>query len=233
MTWVSIITPLYNGIEFLEQCAMSVCLQNSKNEYTSFTWEWWIGVNGHGDGSQVLEQAQNIASRCSNHMDCKIHVVNLPYAKGKAEALNALVRKSQGEWIAVLDCDDTWERDKLLFQKMAVDRMPSLEVVGTYCRYFGDIVSNGPTLPAGFISKEMVFKSNPLINSSVIIRRHNAYWIDRFGLDDYDLWLRLAKRGLKMFNIPYYLVHHRIHGGSAFNGKGRQDVDGLLHYHLK
>ena len=111
--------------------------------------------------------------------------------------------------------------------------MPSLAVVGTYCKYFGDIESNGPALPAGFISKEMIFKSNPLINSSVIIRRHNAYWIDRFGLDDYDLWLRLAKRGLKIFNIPYHLVHHRIHGGSAFNGKGLQDVDGLLNYHLK
>jgi glycosyltransferase involved in cell wall biosynthesis len=233
MTWVSIITPLYNGIEFLEQCAMSVCLQNSKNEYTSFTWEWWIGVNGHGDGSQVLEQAQDIASRCSKNVDCKIHVVNLPYAKGKAEALNALVRKSVGEWIAVLDCDDTWERDKLLFQKLAVDRMPSLAVLGTYCKYFGDFASNGPVLPAGFISKEMILKSNPLINSSVIIRREYAYWIDRFGLDDYDLWLRLAKQGLKLFNIPYYLVHHRIHRGSAFNGKGGQNVDGLLDYHLK
>jgi glycosyltransferase involved in cell wall biosynthesis len=233
MTWVSIITPLYNGIEFLEQCAMSVCLQNSKNEYTSFTWDWWIGVNGHGDGGQVLERAKDIASRCSKYIDCKINVVNLPYAVGKAEALNALVRKSVGEWIAVLDCDDTWERNKLLFQKLAVDRMPGLAVLGTYCKYFGDIVSNGPTLPAGFISKEIVIKSNPLINSSVIIRREYAYWIDRFGLDDYDLWLRLAKQGLKIFNIPYYLVHHRLHGGSVFNGKGGQDVNGLLNYHLK
>jgi glycosyltransferase involved in cell wall biosynthesis len=190
-------------------------------------------VNGHGDGGAVLEKAEDIVARCSKHIDCKIHVVNLPYAVGKAEALNALVRRCQSDWVAVLDCDDTWERDKLLFQKMAVDRMPSLAVVGTYCKYFGDIVSNGPVLPAGFISKEMVFKSNPLINSSAIIRRGYARWEDRFGLDDYDLWLRLAKRGVKIFNIPYYLVHHRIHRESAFNGKGGQDVEGLLNYHLK
>jgi hypothetical protein len=111
--------------------------------------------------------------------------------------------------------------------------MPSLAVLGTYCKYFGDVVSNGPTLPAGFISKDMILKSNPLINSSVIIRRHYAYWIDRFGLDDYDLWLRLAKQGLKLFNVPYYLVNHRIHRGSAFNGKCGQNIDGLLAYHLK
>ena len=104
--WVTILTPLYNGVEFLEQCAMSVCLQQCQYKDMSFTWEWFIGVNGHGTESDVLERAKEIRDRCKQHIgECNIHVVNLPLARGKVGALNALVPYAKGEWIALLDCD--------------------------------------------------------------------------------------------------------------------------------
>jgi len=228
--WVSILTPLYNGVEFLEQCAMSVCLQNLKNEVTEVTLDWWIGVNGHGDGGAVLLRAQQVAEKCRNF--CTVHVVNLA-TKGKVATLNALATKASGEWIAVLDGDDTWERNKLIYQKLAIDQSKrKIDVCGTYCRYFGDLVSNGPELPRGYISSKEIWEANPIINSSALIRRELALWEDRFGLEDYDLWLRLADSGSVFFNVPEYLVNHRIHAGSAFNGKGKQDVPGLLSYHL-
>jgi glycosyltransferase involved in cell wall biosynthesis len=228
--WVSIITPLYNGVEFLEQCAMSVCLQNVKNEVTELTWEWWIGVNGHGTNDEVLRKAEMIARKCGTTF--AIHVVNLP-TLGKVHSMNALVPKCTGEWIAVLDCDDTWERNKLIYQKVAIDRSKrKIDVCGTFCRYFGEFISNGPSLPAGYLSSKDVWASNPIINSSALIRRELAVWQERFGLEDYDLWLRLVDSGAVLFNVPEYLVNHRIHTGSAFNGKGKQDVHGLLSYHL-
>jgi len=218
--WVSILTPLYNGVEFLEQCAKSVCLQDTQKD-------WWIGVNGHGDGGEVLSRAREIQRECHGFT---VHVVNLPGVKGKVAALNALVALSSSEWVAVLDCDDTWEKDKLLVQKMAIDMSPiKIDVIGTFCSYFGDIVGDGPSLPQGFIGEEIFWRKNPIINSSALIRRELAYWEDRFGLEDYDMWLRLRRK--VFFNAPYKLVNHRIHAASAFNGKGGQDVEGLLAYH--
>ena len=213
---------------------MSVCLQTRSHESTSFTWEWWIGINGHGNGGDVLTKAKRIQQKCGSHIeDCIIHVVNLPTVKGKVMALNALSARATGEWIAVLDCDDTWERTKLLTQRLAIERSPRpIDVIGTFCRYFGDINSDGPILPSGWIPPESIERSNPIINSSVLIKRGLAYWEDRYGLEDYDLWLRLLP-GARFFNIPLHLVNHRIHGDSAFNGKGLQDVKGLLQYHLK
>jgi len=233
--WVSILTPVFNGIEFLEECAMSVCLQNCSYDSTSFTWEWWIGINGHGiHGGDVLLQAKEIQRKCKGSIgDCVIHVVNLPFAKGKVEALNELVSQSKGDWIAVLDCDDTWERDKLLYQKLTVDISPyPIAVIGTLCRYFGEFESNGPNLPVALINNNYFWTGNPIINSSAIIKREYAHWESRFGLEDYDMWLRLSKKDLKFFNVPKRLVNHRIHKKSAFNGKGAQDVTGLLNYHL-
>ena len=232
--WVSILTPLYNGIEFLEECAMSVCLQVCKNEQTSLTWEWWIGINGHETGGEVLKQAQLIQKKCQGSIgDCKIHVINLPAAKGKVAALNYLNLICFGKWVAILDCDDTWERNKLISQKMEIEEANQrIDVIGTFCRYFGEVLSDGPRLTEGYIKPAEFWKGNPLINSSVLLRRELASWENRFGLEDYDLWFRLLAQNAVFFNIPLRLVNHRIHSASAFNGKGKQDVYGLISYHL-
>jgi glycosyltransferase involved in cell wall biosynthesis len=214
---ISILTTVYNGSEFLEECARSVLLQEC-------AWEWWIGINGHGEGGVALERAMAVAT------DPRIHVVNLP-ERGRVAALNALRAKATGEWIAILDCDDVWEPEKLVAQIAAIQMSPTpIDVIGTFCTYFGEF-TGGPRLPSGWISREEVFRANPIINSSVLIRASAARWEDRYGLEDYDLWLRLAATGHTFFNIPHALVRHRIHGGSAFNGKGGQDLEALLTFH--
>jgi hypothetical protein len=103
-------------------------------------------------------------------------------------------------------------------------------VIGTFCEYFGER-GGAPSLPGGWISAERVRESNPIINSSVLVRRDLATWQDRCGLEDYDLWLRLAAEGRRFFNIPQCLVKHRLHSASAFNNRGRQDLPGLYALH--
>jgi glycosyltransferase involved in cell wall biosynthesis len=161
-----------------------------------------------------------------------VHVVNLPTVRGKVAALNALAERARGEWVALLDCDDTWDSHKLLAQKVAADAAGSrAAAIGTLCWYFGDVISEGPNIPSGWIPQDSWRKGNPVINSSVILRREYARWEDRFGLEDYDLWIRILRGGLRIYNIAQRLTHHRIHKGSAFNGKGGQDVAGLLAWH--
>lgn len=211
---ISILTTIYNGSEFLEECAQSVLLQECE-------WEWWIGINGHGEGGIALERALALK-------DPRIHVLNIP-EKGRVPALNALRAKATGDWIAILDCDDIWEPEKLVTQLKAIEMAPSIDIIGTFCTYFGEYEGQ-PQLPSGWISREDIFRSNPIINSSVLIRAGLARWEDRYGLEDYDLWLRAAADDRKFFNIPHTLVRHRIHAASAFNGKA-QDLEGLLAFH--
>lgn len=238
--WVSILTPVYNGWEFLEQCALSVFLQRTAGAAVSapslFTWEWIIGVNGHGDsGGEALIAARRIEylAKVANLEGVgSVRVLNLPTVKGKAAAMNALAKEAHGEWVAVLDCDDTWERDKLLAQWLvAENEAVDAAVIGTMAHYFGDVVSKGPLLPHKWVPPHTLLSLNPMINSSTILRRSLAHWEDNYGLDDYDLWFRIVLAGGKLYNLPYYLVHHRIHAASAFNATGKQDREGLLtHY---
>jgi glycosyltransferase involved in cell wall biosynthesis len=224
---ITILTTVYNGYEFLGECAQSVLNQQERYKDINVSWEWWIGINGHGDGGAALAAAQAAAT------DPRIHVINLPEARGRVEALNALraaAVKPFTEWVAILDCDDIWEPEKLISQICCAKMSSKVDIIGTFCNYFGEY-NGSPTLPPGWIQLEDIMRSNPIINSSALIRVGLGggldAWEDRFGLEDYDLWIRAAAAGKKCFNIPHALVRHRIHSSSAFNGKGAQNPDAL------
>jgi len=228
MIHVSILTTVYNGWEFLEECARSIYCQKSDYDGVEVEWEWLIGINGHGeDGGPAMVAAAAAAN------GPRTRVKNLSQVRGRVEALEELRTfcSPKSEWIAILDCDDIWMPEKLILQAIAITRSTvPIDVIGTFCEYFGER-GGGPSLPGGWISPERIAQSNPIINSSALIRRELATWEDRFGLEDYDLWLRLAKLGRRFFTIPHILVRHRIHSDSAFNSSGKQRLPELLAFH--
>jgi hypothetical protein len=64
-----------------------------------------------------------------------------------------------------------------------------------------------------------------------MIKKKDAIWYDRFkGLDDYDMWNRLAFENKKFYNVPEFLTFHRIHKTSAFNNSNHNYVPDLLKY---
>jgi len=232
---ISILTTVKNGYEFLEECATSIFLQHCHyGGKPTFEWEWWIGINGHGEtGGPALAAARKILEAAAPEHKHRINVINMQDVSGRVDALNTLCAYTRGEWIAILDCDDVWEQDKLLTQMIAIQMCERpIDILGTHCSYFGDgALPASPILPSGWIAPESVFAGNPIINSSVLMRREIAVWEDRCGLEDYDLWIRSAKAGRTLFNIPHALTRHRIHGGSAFNASGVQDLEGLRRLH--
>jgi para-aminobenzoate synthetase component 1 len=73
-----------------------------------------------------------------------------------------------------------------------------------------------------------------MINSSSLIKKELCYWDKNYdGVEDYDMWLRLWKNCKKFFNVPEFLVLHRIHNTSAFNSKGNNlKVNDLLNRNI-
>ena len=209
----SILIPLYNGIEFLDESVKSVIDQ------TNDQWELIIGVNGHPPDSDVLKKAQQ-------YMSDRIHVYSLPQneIQGKSAALNALIQYAKYPYIAILDVDDIWHCTKLDVQTEFIRE--GYDIVGSQCIYFGERL-NGivPQIPIGDITSMDFLKGNPVINSSALIKREYAYWDYAYdGVEDYDLWLRLRKQGRRFYNCSQILVKHRLHAESAFNAKGNGDL---------
>jgi len=209
---ISILIPIYNGIEFIEDCISSV-LDQSFTEY-----EVIIGINGHKENSDVFNIAKEYEKKST-----KIKVYDFYTIKGKSNALNEMIKYCSYDYVAILDVDDLWHKDKL---KIQIEYL-SYDVIGSRCVYFGD--SNGtPSIPIGDISKFDFLIVNPIINSSSIIRKELCYWNNQsIVVEDYDLWLRLWKQGKKFYNCSEILVKHRIHKTSAFNNSNNSLVPEL------
>jgi len=206
---ISILMPIYNGIEFIEQSVTSVLNQTVSN------WSLVIGINGHPPNSEVYKIAKQYEIK-----DKRIRIHDLPTnIKGKSHALNEMLNlcEPESKWICLLDVDDIWLPTKLQSQ---IPFMTKYDVIGTRCQYFGDL-NTSPSLPTGDISKFDFLKVNPVVNSSCLLRRELCYWNGSWnGIEDYDLWLRLWKLGKKFYNVESVQVLHRIHKQSAFNANG-------------
>lgn len=219
---ITILMPVYNGIEFIEESVSSVIAQ------TFTDWDLVIGVNGHEANSLVYQTAKQYETRHTN-----IRVLDLHTIKGKSNALNHMLQYCNHQYVALLDVDDVWMPEKLEIQSLFLYDPCSnfdYDVVGSRCVYFGDIENVVPDIRVGDISKHDFTKANPIINSSCVIRKELCHWVEN-GIEDYDLWLRLRyknKQTVRFFNCTDVLIKHRIHKTSAFNNTNHTKVPDLL-----
>lgn len=205
---ISVLMPLYNGIEFLEESMPSVIHQTHKK------WEIIIGINGHKKNSEIEQKAKHIVDKYNSQNIHDIRVIHYD-TKGKANTLNKMIEDIKYDYVALLDVDDVWFPNKLEKQ---IPFLSSYDVVGTQCVYFGNMYGC-PSIPFGDITSYDFFILNPVVNSSVIIHKKDAHWNDEFAVDDYDMWFRLKYEGKKFYNISDVLCKHRVYPQSAFNSK--------------
>ena len=208
---ISILMPIYNGIEFLNESVISVIDQ------TFIEWELLIAINGHPENSEVY----NIAKKCKDkykkkNKNIKFKVFDFFTINGKPNTLNELIKHCSFDYVAILDVDDIWTKEKLQVQSAFINKY---DVIGSNCIWFGDRPGIIPKIPIGDISNFDFTTVNPIINSSSIIRKELCYWNNN-GIEDYDMWLRLRQLNKKFYNCKEILVKHRIHNQSAFNSKG-------------
>lgn len=212
---ISILIPIYNGIEFIEESVGSVLEQTFEH------WELIIGINGHEEGSSVYLTAKEYEKRCP-----KIKVFDFYTIKGKPDVLNEMIRFCKYDYVAILDVDDIWHKEKLKIQSEFIGKY---DVIGARCIYFGDIIGTVPYIPLGDISTFDFLRVNPVINSTSLIRKNLCFWDNSPNcVEDYDLWLRLWRSGKKFYNCSQILLKHRIHKTSAFNNTNHNFVPGLI-----
>lgn len=198
---VSIIIPTYNRQDHIRK-AIESCLEQ---EYGNK--EIIVVDDGSTDGTRVALQPY-IESQGIKY----IYQEN----RGPAAARNKGIEKSQGEYIAILDSDDSWQDKKKLEKQVKFLREnPDYVLVGG-----GVIVKNKEGREMGrYLLPEkdreirgFILLNNPFAHSTVLFRRRD--WEKAGGYDenfdfyeDWDLWLKFGKLG-KFYNFQQYFVYY-------------------------
>lgn len=190
---VSVVVPAWKAEAFIERTLDSVAAQTFRD------FEVVVIDDGSPDGTKAAADRwlarTGTRGRCVRQDNKKI-----------AGARNAGVREAAGGWVAFLDHDDLWEPRKLERCMAALDADPSLDLVvhheavlegGRLTR----VHRNGPVLPDPAANYDrMLLVGNTLSPSAVVVRRAKVLEAGGFDEDpalntveDYDLWLRLAR----------------------------------------
>lgn len=143
------------------------------------------------------------------YQDERIVFIDKEHNSGLADSLNLGVTHARSNLIARQDADDLSQPNRLETQVDYLNRNPEVAVVGSWGYLTNDTDQKKelrfPTTDGGI--KRFMQKDNPFIHTSVVFRKEAFEKAGRYkvGLEDYDLWIRLAKDN-KVANLPFFLV---------------------------
>ena len=203
---VSVIIPVHNRYEQLTRSVESV-LSQSFSDY-----ELIIVDDGSDDSLVSYISALQIS------YPQKIHLISIAN-KGVSVARNTGIKRARGEYIAFLDSDDLWIKDKLDIQ---IEYMKSNEV--SVCQTEEQWIRHekrvNPMRKHKKRNGHIFFDCLPLCivsPSAVVIRRDVFNQVGLFDenmpvVEDYDLWLRIC------LDYPIHLIPNQLikkYGGHA------------------
>ncbi len=220
---ITVITPSFNQGEFIERTIESVLKQGYPNL------EYFVIDGGSTDDTVSILKKYGKELKWVSEKD-----------KGQSDAINKGLRRANGDIIAYLNSDDTYEPGALERVADFFTKNPSVKWVTGKCRiidvndkevrkaitgyknfllrrysYNILLVTNFISQPATFMRKEA-------------FREFGLFDVDQHRVMDYDYWLKLGRLYRPGF-IDEYLACFRVHRASktssSFKDTFRQELD--------
>lgn len=203
---VSIVTPAYNSLKYLSKTYESIRGQTFKN------WEWVVTDDCSEDGT--YEWLKEIAST-----DSRVIVEQNTLNQGAGFSRNQSILKAKGRFIAFLDADDMWHKDKLMLQ-VAFMKENNLPFTYTCYQKFSDKGARGIVIPPDKIDYDGLLVSNTIgcltamYDTNLLGKRYMPLIRKR---QDMGLWLNLLKDIPYAYCLNQSLAYYRTDSGMTKN----------------
>ncbi len=188
---ISVIIPVFNREKYIEECIESVLAQTYSN----------IEIICVDDGS--TDRSVELLKQFGDKITLITHAQN----HGSWYVRNTGVVASQGKFLAFLDSDDLWEKDKIEKQVAQFNAHPELGVSITYMKNF-----MSPELNSGILQFEKPIPG--LATSTMMVRKNDFLRIGYFNnliTDVPDWFLRAKQANISIQLLPDVLVLRRVH----------------------
>lgn len=202
---VTIITPLYNCSDFLDDTLNSVLAQTYQN------WEVIMVDDCSSDNSVLI--AQEFVEK-----DHRIKLIQLERNSGAAVARNKAIEAATGRFIAFLDSDDLWMPNKLEKQ---VQFMLDQNIAFSFSAY-EKIDEKG--VPFDIVSVPEKINYKQLLKTNVIGCLTAMYDVEQLGKvympvntkrEDFATWLTILKQVDYAYGMPDVLAQYRVYASQS------------------
>lgn len=175
------------------------------------------------DDSSVDDTLQ-IINKLAKQYNKLLRIIKLKGNKGISFSRNIGVKVGKGQYIAFLDGDDLWEKDKLYIQyKFIKENKPVDWLFGNYSVINSNYKRLGMRKRKSGIYdfKRIIRNGNPIGLLTVVVKR-DILLENKFRdikHEDYDLWIRLSKKGIIGYLINKDLGYYMKRSSSASGNK--------------
>ena len=147
-----------------------------------------------------------------------LQIVRLAKNSGLGNALRTGLGVCRYDLVARIDADDIVMPNRFAVQTIFMQENPNIDVLGSSAHLInakGDLIGCRH-MPSNNNDIRRLIWSCPVIHPSVMLRRHRIEAIGSYNSElpsrqeDYELWIRAARCGLRFHNLSDMLICYRV-----------------------
>ena len=202
---ISVLMPVYNGDQFLDKSIKSVLNQTFNN------FEYIIINDGSTDDSlKIIE----------SYRDSRIKIINYSKNRGITFALNNGLNVAKGDYIARQDQDDISLPDRFMLQIEYLENN-DVDLIDTNFIFIDENDNYLQDYEKRYFSPDETLSHlffYEMVHASIMCKRSlfikNNIQYRKRPTEDYDLFIRLAKAGMRAGRLDQKLIKQRKHSNS-------------------
>lgn len=212
--FVTVVMPVYNAELYLRESIESVLCQ------TFSDFEFHIIDDGSIDSSVEI---------IKSYSDSRIYLWKNQTNKGVTQTLNEAYERINTKYIARMDADDIALSHRLQTQINFMEKNPEISIAGSWFSSTNfEIQYKPPTkhddIAVGLLENSQIGHPTIIIRNETWKKNKLSYSDDFLYAEDYECWCSSVIKGLKLANIPEFLLLYRSHEQQISTSKNLEQI---------
>ena len=227
LPYVTIIIPYKNNLDYLFTALKSIFKQSYKN--------FKILIIYDDEDKSDLSKIKKFFNSATIKREISFKIIVNKNSLGAGYARNVGIKKSKTKYIAFLDSDDIWAKNKL---KIQVNFMEKNNILFSHTSYYV-INKNNKIISSRFAKNKIIFQNlitscdiglSTVILKSSFLNKNKLFFPRIKTKEDYVLWLKIVKKIKIIKGLAIKLTYYRKTKGSLSSNKLISLINGYKVY---